>query len=114
MRRATFNLGLKVCDSADDNTIFACGETLDEVAKCIKNYMKIAMNWVKLNGMVANQEKFQLIFFGIKEDHGLSIEINGDVMKMSDTVKLVGVIIHSFHFIHFNLFMQGKVCSYRS
>ena len=57
--------------------------------------MKMVMNWVKLNGMVANPEKSQLIFFGIKEDHGLSIEINGDVITMSDSVKLLGVIIDS-------------------
>ena len=45
--------------------------------------------------MVANPEKFQLIFFGLKANHELSIEINGDVIKMSDTVKLLGVIIDS-------------------
>ena len=39
--------------------------------------------------MVANPEKFQLIFFELKEDHELSIEVNGDVIKMSDTVKLL-------------------------
>ena len=35
----------QVCNFADDNTIFACGETLDEVAKCIENDMKMSMNW---------------------------------------------------------------------
>ena len=29
----------QVCNFADDSTIFACGETSDEVAKCIKNDM---------------------------------------------------------------------------
>ena len=42
------------------------------------------MKWDKLNEMVANPEKFQLIFFG------LSIEVNCDVIKISDTVKLLG------------------------
>ena len=83
------------CNFADDNSIFACGETLDEVAKCIENDVKMLMNWIKLHEMVANPEKFQLILFGIKEDHELSIEINGDVRKMSDTVKLLGVTIDS-------------------
>ena len=46
------------------------------------------MKWFKLNEMVANPEKFQLIFFGLKEDHELSIEVNSDVIKMSDTVTL--------------------------
>ena len=45
--------------------------------------------------MVANSEKFQLIFFGLKEDHDLCIEINGDTIKMSNNVKLLGVTIDS-------------------
>ena len=45
--------------------------------------------------MLANPEKFQLSLFGIKEDHVLSIEINCDVIEMSDTVKLLGVTIDS-------------------
>ena len=85
----------QVCNFADDNTIFACGETLDEVTKCIVNGTRIATNWFKLNEMVANPEKFQLIFFGLKEDYELSIAINGDVIKMFDTINLLGVIIDS-------------------
>ena len=46
----------QVCNFADDNAIFACGETLDEVAKCIENNLKMAMNWFKPNEMVANPE----------------------------------------------------------
>ena len=53
------------------------------------------MKWFKLNEMVANPEKFQLIVFGLKEEHELSIEVNGNVMKISDTVKLLGVTIDS-------------------
>ena len=83
----------QVCSFADDNTIFACSDTLDEVAICIENDMKMPMNWFNLNEMVANPEKFHLIFFGIKEDHELSIEIIGDVIIMSDTVKLLGLTI---------------------
>ena len=61
----------QVCNFADDNTIFACGETLDEVAIYIEDDMREAMNWYKRNEMVANPKKFQLIFFGLKEDHDL-------------------------------------------
>ena len=53
------------------------------------------MNWYKLNEMVANPEKSQLIFFGLKEDHGLSTEINVDTIKMSNKVQLLGVTIDS-------------------
>ena len=71
----------RVCNVTDDKTIFACGETLDEVTKCVENDMRIAMNWLKLNEMVANPAKLQLIFFGPKEDHEVSIIINGYVIK---------------------------------
>ena len=53
------------------------------------------MNWYKRNEMVANPDKVQLIFFGLKEDHDLSIDIRGNVIKMSETVKLLGVTIDS-------------------
>ena len=53
------------------------------------------MKWFKLNKMVANPEKFQLIFFALKEDHELRIEVNGDVIKVSDTIKLLSVTIDS-------------------
>ena len=60
-----------VCNFADDNAIFASSGTLNEV------------------------EKFQLIFFVFEQDHELNIEINGNVIKISDTVKLLGVTIDS-------------------
>ena len=72
----------QVCNFANDNTIFSCGQTSDEVAKCIENDVRMAMNWFKLNEMVENSGKFRLIFFGIKEDQELSIEINGTVIKV--------------------------------
>ena len=53
------------------------------------------MNWFNQNELVANPEEFQLVFFGLKENLELSSEINGDVIKISDTVKLLGVIIDS-------------------
>ena len=85
----------QVCNFADDNTIFACGETLDEVAICIEDDMREAMNWYKRNEMVANPDKFQLIFLGLKENHELCIDIRGNIIEMSDTVKLLGVTIDS-------------------
>ena len=47
----------QVCSFADDNTIFASGETLDEVTNCIENDMRKAMNLYKLNEMVAKPGK---------------------------------------------------------
>ena len=53
------------------------------------------MNWLILNQLVANPEKFKLIFFGLKEDHEVSVEGNGDVIKMSGTGKFLFFTIES-------------------
>ena len=57
--------------------------------------MREAINWYKRNEIFANPEKFQLIFFGLKEENELCIDIQGNIIKMSDTVKLLGVTIDS-------------------
>ena len=57
--------------------------------------MKEAMNRYKLNEMVAAPDKFQLIFFRLKEDNELCIDIHFDIIKMSVTVKVLGVTIDS-------------------
>ena len=53
------------------------------------------MNWCKLNEIVEYPDKVQLIFFGLKEDHELCMDIHGDIIKISNTVKLLGVTIDS-------------------
>ena len=45
--------------------------------------------------MVANPEKFQLMFLGLKDDPKLCIDINGNVVQMTDSVKLLGFTIDS-------------------
>ena len=52
----------QVSNFADDKTIFACGETLDEVTECIGNDTRVAMKWFELNEMVANPEKIPTHF----------------------------------------------------
>ena len=56
---------------------------------------KMTMNWFKLNEMVANREEFQPFSFGLKVDYESGNEINGNVIKIYDTVKLLGVTIDS-------------------
>ena len=50
--------------------------------------------------MVANPDKFQLMFIGLKDDIKLCIDINGIVAQMTDSVKLLGVTIDSM--LNFN------------
>ena len=95
----------QVCNFADDNTIYACGQNLDSVASNIESDMKAAIRWYKNNEMVANPEKFQLMFIGLKDDIKLCIDINGIVVQMTDSVKLLGVTIDSM--LNFNQHVQS-------
>ena len=85
----------QVCNFGDDNTTYACGQNLGSVALNIERDMKVAMCWYKNNEMVANPEKFQPIFIGLKDDIKLCIDVNGIVVQMTDSVKLLGVAIDS-------------------
>ena len=67
--------------------------------------MKAAIRWYKNNEMVANPEKFQLLFIGLKDDIKLCIDINGIVVQMTDSVKLLGVTIDSM--LNFNQHVQS-------
>ena len=55
--------------------------------------------------MIANPENFQLMFIGLKDDIKLCIDINGIVVQMTDSVKLLGVTIDSM--LNFNQHVQS-------
>ena len=97
----------QVCSFTDDNTIYACGQNLDSVTSNIESDMKVAMSWYKNNGMVANPERFQLMFLGLKDDINLCIGIHGTEVQMTDSAKLLGVAIYSM--LNFNQHVQS-VC----
>ena len=94
----------QVCNFEDNNTIYACGQNLDSVALNIESDMKAAMCWYRNNEMVANPEKFQLIFIGLKDDIRLCIDINSSAVQMTDSIKLLGVTIDSI--LNFNQHVQ--------
>ena len=58
----------QVCNFADDNTIYACGQNLDSVTLNIECDMKATICWYRNNEIVANPEKFQLMLIGLKDD----------------------------------------------
>ena len=62
------------------------------------------MCWYKNNEMVANPEKFQLMFIGLKGDIKLCIDIIGIVIQMNNCVKLLVVTIDSM--LNFNQHVQ--------
>ena len=64
-----------ICNFADDNSLYAIDKELRNVIKKLLHDLDIALEWFKNNEMVANPEKFQVIF--PNSNLNLGIHING-------------------------------------
>ena len=89
-----FNLAMKstyVCNFADDNTIYACDKNAESVAARLEDDVSRALDWFKSNRMVANPQKFQAIFLGLKQNQEFLLEIGNIIVKATRSVKLLGI-----------------------
>ena len=82
-----------ICNFADDNSLYSSGTSLENVTPKLKGDAINIINWFKLNSMVANPEKFQIMFLGIKDNTNISFEIDGNIIFGSNFVKLLGILI---------------------
>ena len=60
----------KLCNFADDTTIYSFLSNYKEAAQKLFNDTHIVLNWFKVNSTVANPGKFQIMFLGAKIDNG--------------------------------------------
>ena len=65
-----------ICNFADDNSLYTSGKSLEMVRSKLKHDTSIVLDWFSSNSMVANLEKFQIMFLGIKDNTNLTFEIN--------------------------------------
>ena len=49
-----------ICNFADDNALYSCGERLTEIKENLVSDTKSILNWFRLNSLKANPGKFQL------------------------------------------------------
>ena len=54
----------EICNFADDNTIYDCGEDLSNILENLKHDMKILLKWFRTNSLQANPGKFQSMILG--------------------------------------------------
>ena len=78
----------KICNFADDATIYACDTSIDAVTMKLKDDLQKLLDWFKNNRMFANPAKFQMMFLGLKSDSSLILKIGGQQVKQSEQVKL--------------------------
>ena len=68
----------------DDNNLSSVGHTIDEAKALLINETEAALNWIEANEMIANPEKFHLVFLSPnKQDliNQQSIDIRGISLK---------------------------------
>ena len=81
-----------ICNFADDNTLYICDSSIDQVLHRINADMTSILAWFKCNSLVANPEKFQLIFPGtVNCTHSITVGTN--IIMCSNVVKLLGINI---------------------
>ena len=81
---------------ADDNNLSAVGPTMDEAKALLINETEAALNWIEANEMIANPEKFHLIFLSPNKQDLINqqfIEIRGISLKSKTKFTLLGVDI---------------------
>ena len=57
----------EICSLADDTTIYACDAYLEAAMIRLEGVLQGLMQWFANNGMIANQSKFQMMFWGYRE-----------------------------------------------
>ena len=82
-----------ICNFADDNTLYVCDQDITNVLRRLKKDLDVVVNWFSSNGMVANPDKFKVIFPG--SQNVISINIGPLQLKSTEEVILLGVKIDS-------------------
>ena len=83
----------EICNFADDNTVYSCCTHISEITTNLEKDLSTLLKWFYVNGMVANPDKFQLMFLGLNGKHELRLNIEGEKISSIDHVKLLGIEI---------------------
>ena len=83
----------EICNFADDNTIYDCGEDLSNILENLKHDLKILLKWFRINSLQANPGKFQFMILGKKKRNSVKLIINTTEIEESRKVVLLGITI---------------------
>ena len=92
---------------ADDNTISAAENTIEELISTLEKESQAAIDWFVSNKMIVNPDKFQAIVVkrNNKMKDSYSLNINQEVINSENCLKLLGVEIDNMisfekYFLH--------------
>ena len=80
----------KICNYADDTTIFACHPDLDTIIKQLEEDSSVLVKWFSDNFLKLNDDKCHLMIFGDKSTEA-TVSIGNSRINESDYEKLLGV-----------------------
>ena len=83
----------EICNFADDNTIYDCGEDLSNILENLKHDMKILLKWFRINSLKANPGKFQFMILGKKKRNSVKLIINPTEIQETKKIVLLGITI---------------------
>ena len=82
-----------ICNFADDNTLYSCGETLTEIKENLVSDTKSILNWFRLNSLKANPGKSQFMILGDKSHDKHILKINSIKVEANHDILLLGITI---------------------
>ena len=88
-----FSLGSGLHNFADDNTVTAVAETIQDLINSLDVKTSNAIEWMKVNDMIANPNEFKAIVL-TKTDHntaGIRLEFSGKTIPSTIEIDLLGV-----------------------
>ena len=85
----------KICNYADDNTIFAASHNLSEIKSQLQQLLKCISEWFQINYFVQNLDKCKLllIFRNLDLFDDFSIIVDGFTIEPSSEVRILGVTV---------------------
>ena len=83
----------EICNFADDNTIYDCGEDLSNILENLNHDLKILLKWFRINSLQANPCRFQFMILGKKKRNLVKLIINTTEIEESRKVVLLGITI---------------------
>ena len=89
----TFIEKTEICNFADDNIIYDCGEDSPNISENLKHDLKILLKWFRINSLQANPGKFQFMILGKKKRNSVKLIINNTEIEESRKVVLLGITI---------------------
>ena len=81
-----------ICNFADENTMYSCAKSVNDVIENLQSDLKIALKWFKDNKMMANPGNFQFMILS-KNTINKSIVINNKTIESLKSVKLLRLTI---------------------